>query len=142
MKRTAAFVFAAAILTGSAAVQAHAVTVDEVCGGCVMPEGAEQYAAYEVLVETYDVVVYSLPELAPPLVALTRRLVARQSGFATTVLIDQIVVGGNIVGYSGPGLVIDVIVIQEDGSVSRYERRLQEVVEYLFLMQYGRNRRW
>lgn len=140
MKKIAVgFVFAAAILMGSAA---QATTVAEACGECVMPNGTEQYSAYEVLVEVYNTVVYSMPELAPPLVALTRRLVARQLGHATTVLIDQIVVEGNPLGYTGPGMVVDVIVIEENGLASRYEQRLQDVVEFLSLMQYGRNRRW
>jgi hypothetical protein len=126
-----------------AAVPASAVhTVGEACGECELPPGMEQYSSYEVLVEIYDNIVYHLPELAPPLVALTRRLVARQPGFSTTVLIDQIVVEGNVIGYTGPGLVVGVVVIQDDGSTTRYERRLQEVVEFLFVLQYGINRRW
>lgn len=131
-------VFAAAILMGLAVAQA--MTVSEACGTCVMPDGMEQYSAYEVLVETYDVIIYSLPELAPPLAALTRRLVARPFGFSTTVLIDQIVVDARSRYVSGP--VIDVIVIDEGGVVLRYEWRLQEIVEFLHLVQYGENRRW
>jgi hypothetical protein len=138
------FIIVSAIAIGLAATApaSAAHTVSEACGECELPPGMEQYLDYEVLVEIYDNVVYHLPEVAPPLVALTRRLVARQPGFSTTVLIDQIVVEGNVIGYTGPGLVVDVVVIQDDGSTIRYERRLQEVVEFIFIMQYGINRRW
>jgi hypothetical protein len=138
------FVIVAVVAIGLAATApaSAAHTVSEACGECELPPGMEQYSSYEVLVEIYDNIVYHLPELAPPLVALTRRLVARQPGFSTTVLIDQIVVEGNVIGYTGSGPVVDVIVVREDGSASRYERRLQEIVEFIYIMQYGKNRRW
>lgn len=134
MKRIAVgFIVAAAILMGSAVAQA--MTVADACGGCVMPDGTERYAAYEVLVETY----FPFFEPRSKLSALVRHLVARHANWSSRVLIDQIVVQGR----PGPGPIIGVIVIDGEGTiVSSYQWRDQEIIEFLSVLTYGKKGWW
>lgn len=127
------FVFAAAILTGSAAAQAH--TVSEACGECAMPEGLEKISTYEVLVETYFVV-----QPVPGLTGFVRRIVTRDAaGSSTTILIDQVVVEG----HAGPGPIVMIIAVGDGGSVAHlYQWRDQEIVELLSILTHGRKGWW
>lgn len=136
MKRFAVFwvcVVFVGLLVAAPASAAH--TVAEACGECEMPEGMEQYAAYEILVETYFVV-----QPVPGLTGFVRRIVTRDAvGSSTTTLIDQIV----IEGHAGPGPIVMIITVGEGGSVDRlYQWRDQEIIELLSLLTYGKKGQW
>lgn len=130
-------VFAAAILTGSAAAQAHTVTVAEACGGCAMPDGLEQFSLWDAQVDIY----FKTNDLPHPLVALIRRIVAH-GPYGQIVIVDQIVTASFIPGHTGSGPVVKIVVWDGNEWNVRYEWRTQDIVEYVSLMQYGQRWRW
>lgn len=136
MKRFVVFL-AGAVFVGFLAVASvsAAHTVSEACGECAMPEGMEQYAAYEILVETYFVV-----QPVPGLTGFVRRIVTRDAvGSSITILIDQIV----IEGHAGPGPIVMIIAVGDGGSVAHlYQWQDQEIIELLSLLTYGKKGQW
>lgn len=135
MKRHFMLLVVGCLLLVAVAPASAAHTVAEACGECVMPEGMEQYAAYEVLVETYSTL-----EPAPGLAGLVRRIVTRDAaGSSTTILIDQIV----IEGHAGPGPIVMIIAVGDGGSVVHlYQWRDQEIMELLSILTYGKKGWW
>lgn len=136
MKRLAACLIFAGLLVAAPALAAN--TVAEACGECSMPPGMEKLSAYEVLVEAYFVLEF---DSVHKVSSFIRRIVAREpSGSATIILIDQIVMETSpLFGHIGPGPIIWITIVKEDGSVEKpYEWKLQEVIEFSYLLKYGR----
>lgn len=126
-----------AVVVAAVAPVSAAHTVAEACGECVMPEGMENLSANEVLVEAYFALEFDSVQKVS---AVIRRIVSRElSGSATIILVDQIVTETSpLFGHIGPGPIVRITIVAEGGLVEKpYEWKLQEIVEFSYLLKYG-----